>query len=116
MKFVALVVIADAEFEADFKRVAKTAGASGGTIIEAKGSGIEEKKTFFSLTFEGNQVVLLYILEESMSRKVLKAIKLFIEESTTKGLAFTTPIVNIVGLDKTLLDQIEKNIEDEERL
>ncbi|MDY0117069.1 MAG: hypothetical protein RBR59_05805 [Sulfurimonadaceae bacterium] len=116
MKFVALVVIADAEYETDFKRVAKSAGASGATIIEAKGSGVEEKKTFFSLTFEGNQTVLLYILEESMSRKVLKALKLFIEESSKKGLAFTTPIMNIVGLDKTLLSQFEKNIEDEERL
>lgn len=116
MKFVALVVIAEAEYEADFKRIAKSAGASGATIIEAKGSGVEEKKTFFSLTFEGNQSVILYILEEAMARKVLKALKVFIDDSDNKGLAFTTPILNIVGLDKTLLSQFEKNIEDEERL
>lgn len=116
MKFVALIVIADAQYETDFKRVAKEAGASGGTIMEAKGSGIEEEKTFFSLTFEGNQSLLLYILEEGMSRKVLKTLKLFIEGNSKKALAFTTPIVNMVGLDKTLLNQFEKNIVDEERL
>lgn len=116
MKFVALVVIAPSEYESDFKRIAKEAGASGATVFDAKGSGVEEKKVFFSLTFEGNQTVLLYILEEGMSRKVLRALKRFIDESENKGLAFSTPIVNLVGLDKALLGKFEKNIEEEERL
>jgi hypothetical protein len=116
MKFVALVVIAPAECESEIKKVAKSAGATAATIMDAKGSGVEEKRSFFALTFEGNQSVLLYILEEGMSRKVLKVIKGYIEQNNNKALAFTTPINHLVGLDKGLLHKFEKNIEEEERL
>ncbi|MCK9490605.1 MAG: hypothetical protein M0Q24_00835 [Sulfurimonas sp.] len=116
MKFVALVVIVPSEYEDIFKKVAKDTGASGATVIQAKGSGIEEKKSFFSLTFEGNHTVLLYVLEENMSRSVLKAIKVFIEKEEKDALAFTMPISSIVGLDKSLISKFEKNIEDEEIL
>ena len=116
MKFVALVVITSADSESKVREVAKEAGAASATLFEAKGSGVEEKRSFFSLTFEGNQTVLLYILEEGLSRKVLKALKFFIDESKTDGLAFTTPINHLVGLEKGLLDKFEKNIEAEERL
>ena len=116
MKFVALVVITPSDCESAIRNVAKEAGAAGGTILEAKGSGVEEKKSFFSLTFEGNQSLLLYVLEEGLSRKVLKAIKIYIDETENDGLAFTAPINHIVGLDKGLLHKFEKNIESEERL
>lgn len=116
MKFVALVVIAPSECETEIKSVAKKAGAAAATIFDAKGSGAEEKKSFFSLTFEGNQTVLLYVLEEGLSRRVLKALKEYIDQSHNNGLAFTTPINHIVGLDKVLLHKFEKNIEQEERL
>ncbi len=48
MKFVALVIIASPEHEESLKTVAKEAGASGATILQAKGTGHEEKKSFFS--------------------------------------------------------------------
>ncbi|MCD6258088.1 MAG: hypothetical protein J7J31_00635 [Helicobacteraceae bacterium] len=116
MKFVTLVVIIPSQDEDRFKKAAKEAGASGATVIQAKGSGVEEKKSFFSLTFEGNHTVLLYILEENMSRSILRALKALIEEEQGDGLAFTMPISSIVGLDKSLLSKFEKNIEDEEIL
>ena len=116
MKFVALVVISPSEHEDAFKKVAKDAGAPGATVIQARGSGVEEKKSFFSLTFEGNQTVLLYILEEIISRRVLKELKSFIENSDNDGVAFTTQISHIVGLDKALLSKFETNIKQEEDL
>ena len=116
MKFVTLMVIVPSQDEDKFKKVAKEAGASGATVIQAKGSGVEEKQSFFSLTFEGNHTVLLYVLEENTSRTVLKAIKAIIEEEKKDALAFTMPISSIVGLDKSLISKFEKNIEDEEIL
>ncbi|AHF00958.1 hypothetical protein THIAE_03415 [Thiomicrospira aerophila AL3] len=116
MKFVALVVITSAECESEVKALAKEAGAVGATIIDAKGSGIEEKKSFFSLTFEGNQSVLLYVLEAGLGRKVLRALKQYFDNPENDGLAFTTPMNFIVGLDKKLLHKFETNIEQEERL
>lgn len=116
MKFVALVVIASAEYEDRLKKIAKEAGASGATIMQARGSGYEEKKSFFSLTFEGNHSVLLYILEDKMSRIVLKKLKKEIENEGSDGVAFTMPISHIVGLNKNLLEKFEENIKNEEML
>lgn len=114
MKFVALVVIVSAEYENNIKKVAKKAGASGSIVMQAKGSGYEEKKSFFSLTFEGNHTVLLYILEEKTSKSILKAIKLEIENEKSDGMAFITPISHIVGLDKNLISKFENKIKEEE--
>ena len=114
MRFSALIVIASSEYEEKLKKVAKEAGASSATVIQAKGSGHEEKKSFFSLTFEGNQCVLLYILEEKFSRTVLKSIKAYIENDKSDCIAFTTPISHIVGLNENIIKQFEENIKTEE--
>jgi len=114
MKFVALIAIITAENEENIKKIAKQSGASGAMVIQAKGSGVEEKKSFFSLTFEGNHTILLYILEEKMSRSVLKAIKKDIEEEKNGGMAFTTPISHVVGLNQTTIKKFEEQIKNSE--
>ena len=114
MKFVALVAIVSAEDEDKIKKIAKEAGASGATVVQAKGSGYEEKKSFFSLTFEGNHSMLLYILEEKISKTVLKALKKEIEHEEGSGVAFTTPISHIVGLNPNLINKFEETIKKEE--
>jgi hypothetical protein len=116
MKFVALVVITASEYEDKLKSVAKDAGASGATILQGRGSSGGEKKSFFALTFEGNQTVLLYILEEKLSKTVLKAINNEIQNNPTDCVAFTTSISHIVGLDRDLLKKFEDCIRNEEDL
>lgn len=116
MKFVALVVITASEYEDKLKSVAKDAGADGATVIQARGSSSGEKKSFFALTFEGNQTVILYILEEKLSKTVLKAINNEIQNNPTDCVAFTTQISHIVGLDRNLLKKFEDSIKHEEDL
>ncbi|MFP4332997.1 MAG: P-II family nitrogen regulator [Campylobacterales bacterium] len=114
MKFVALAIITSSEHEDKMKKIAKEAGATGATIIQARGSGYEEKKSFFSLTFEGNHTILLYLLEKKMSKSVLKAIKKDVDGDKSSVVAFTMPINDIVGLDQNLLNSFEENIKTEE--
>jgi hypothetical protein len=116
MRFVALAVIASSEYEDRLKKVAKNAGASGATVLQARGSGYEEKKSFFALTFEGNHTILFYLLEENMSKTVLKALKQEIESDNSNAVAFTMPISHIVGLNQNLLQAFEENIKSEELL
>ncbi len=111
MRFVALVVIASSESEDRLKAIAKEGGAENATVIQARGSKHDEqKRSFFSLTYEGSQVVLLYILEEKLSKKVLKEIKLSIDKDRVDAMAFTMPISHIVGLDESMLDRFEESI------
>ena len=116
MKFVTLVVIASSEHEDKIKLVAKEYGADGATIVQARGSSSGNKKSFFSLTFDGNQTVILYVLEERLSKKVLKAINNEILNKGTNCVAFTMPISHIIGLDKEVLKKFEECIKNEEDL
>lgn len=74
------------------------------------------KRVFFALTFEGNQTLMLYILEEKLSKTVLKAINHEIQNNSTDCVAFTTSISHIVGLDRNLLKKFEDCIRNEEDL
>lgn len=110
MRFVALVAIAASEYEDTIKAVAKEVGADGATIVQARGGGNGQKQSFFALTFEGNQTIMLYILEEKLSKAVLKAINKEVQNNGTNCVAFTTQISHIVGLDGDLLKKFEDSI------
>ena len=53
---------------------AKQAGATGATIISARGTGIREAKTFFGLSLEAQTDIIMFLLEEHLVDKILKTI------------------------------------------
>lgn len=116
MKFVNLMVITSAENEDAIKNIAKDCGADGATVIQGRGSSSGTKKSFFSLTFEGNQTIVNYVLEEKLSKKVLRAINKMILDDELSCVAFTMPISHIVGLDREVLRKFEDTIKKEDDL
>ncbi|MBN2963590.1 hypothetical protein JWV37_02260 [Sulfurospirillum sp. T05] len=113
MKFVNLTIIAPSDYEDKLKVITKEAGASGATIVQGRGYGHAEKKSFFSLTFEGNHVIITQILEEKISKAILKAIKKGIQEGELDAIAYTSPINHIVGLNTCTLKKFEETIKQE---
>jgi nitrogen regulatory protein P-II 1 len=82
---------------------AKAAGATGATIIPARGTGMREAKTFFGLTLEAPTDIILFLLEEHIVRPVLTAISTagkFDKPGT--GIAFVLPVESVVGLESQL--------------
>lgn len=54
---------------------AREAGATGATVINhARGQGLKQKRTFFGLTLEVQKDVLLFVVEEHLSRHILERI------------------------------------------
>ncbi|MCV6071170.1 hypothetical protein OFP26_36920, partial [Escherichia coli] len=50
---------------------ARDAGATGATVINnARGQGLNQKRTFFGLTLEVQKDVLLFVVEEHLSRHI----------------------------------------------
>ncbi len=47
---------------------AKAAGATGATVVTARGTGIHEAKTFFGLTLEAQTDIILFLVEEHVVR------------------------------------------------
>jgi nitrogen regulatory protein PII len=84
---------------------AKASGATGATIIPARGTGMNEAKTVFGLTLEDQTDIIIFLLEEHLVETVLSAIRKAGEFSKPgTGIAFVLPVEQVVGLES----QIEK--------
>jgi len=114
MKFAVLVAILAEELEEKAIDVARRAGAGGVTILDARGIGAREKKTFFGLTYEGSQSVLIFVLEKKLSLTVLKTLTAALDlRSQSKGVVFTIPLEHIAGIDLSQIHQFEERIKDD---
>lgn len=82
---------------------AKQAGATGATIIPARGTGIRDAKTFFGLTLDAQTDIIMFLIEEHLVQDILKAINVageFIKPGT--GIAFVLPVENVIGLESQM--------------
>lgn len=114
MKFAVLVAIVAEDLEEKAIDVAKKAGAGGVTLLDARGIGAREKKTFFGLTYEGAQTVLICVLEKKLSLSVMKALTVELELAKhSKGVVFTVPLDHIAGIDTRQLESFEERLKDE---
>ncbi len=75
MHFKLIVAFVEDSKTDDIMEAAREAGATGCTVItNARGEGIEEKKTFFGLTLATQRDVVLLLVEEHLSRDILERI------------------------------------------
>jgi len=82
---------------------AKAAGATGATIIPARGTGIHEAKTFFGLTLEAQTDIIMFLLEEHLVSNIMDAIKKEGEfHKAGTGIAFVLPVEHVVGLESQM--------------
>ena len=80
---------------------ARQGGAMGATVItSARGEGNKTAKTFFGLNLETQRDVLLFLVEEHLSREILETIA-DVGEFDTKsgtGIAFKIDVEDAVGV------------------
>ena len=84
----------------------KNAGASGATILYGRGTGEHEAKSFFNIHIESSKEIILMVV----SRKEYALIRDEIIEvgklkEPGKGIMFTLPIDNLVGLRHRLIKE-----------
>ena len=85
---------------------ARQAGATGVTVINnARGEGLEKHRTFFGMSLETQRDVLLFLVEEHLSRGVMEEIARIgeFDESPGTGIAFQVDVEDAVGV----LHQVE---------
>ncbi|MCH8498704.1 MAG: transcriptional regulator [Marinobacter sp.] len=114
MKFSVLVTIAPEDLEQECIDAARELGAGGITVLSGRGISNNTKKTFFGLTFDGSQSVLLMVLEKKLSLQVLKAIQkiLMPKETDSQGLVFTLPLEHLGGIDMSQYQKFEQHLKE----
>lgn len=111
MKFTAVVVIAPEELEEKVIKHAQQAGATGVTILPGKGIGGEARKTFFGLTFEGSQSVLLMVVGSHLTAPILKELhSILVSGTESRGIAFAVPIEHLTGIDMRQVVRFEEHL------
>ena len=114
MKFSVLVAIVPEDQGQDCVNAARDLGAGGITVIPGRGISNTAKKTFFGLTYDGSQSVLLMVLEKGLSLDILKVIQkiLMPDHNDSRGLVFTLPLEHLGGIDMSQVAKFEQHLKD----
>lgn len=81
----------------------KEAGATGATIIPARGTGIHQAKSFFGLSIEDQTDIILFLVEEHVVENLLQIIRKAGKfENPGTGIALVIPIDHIAGLESQM--------------
>ncbi len=97
-------------------QAAREAGATGCTVINnARGEGIEARKTFFGLTLATQRDVLLLLVEQHLSRHILEHIGEVgeFDQKPGTGIAVLIDVEDAVGVvhqAHELEDIVEENL------
>ncbi len=108
MKFKVILASVKTTLTDNIVDAAKAAGATGATIIPARGTGIREAKTFFGLSLEAQTDIIMFLLDEHIVDTVLETIGRVGEfEKPGTGIAFVLPVDQVIGLEAQI-DRFKK--------
>lgn len=94
-------------------KTAKKSGATGDVIIQGKGSGIEQSK-FLGLSIEDKTDVILFIVEEHHTNKIMSSVSdEILIEKPGNGIMIVLSIDKVVGLSNQI-KKIRENLKTEQ--
>ncbi len=113
MKFKVILASVKADITDKVVDAAKSSGATGATIIPARGTGIREAKTFFGLSLEAQTDIIMFLVEEHIAPIVLEAIaKAGKFDQPGTGIAFMIAVENVVGLESQI-ERFKQDVRDQ---
>ncbi len=94
-----LYIIVKSGFADEAMEAAKASGASGGTIIHARGVGIHESAKIFGVAIEPEKDMLLVVAKRDIAEGILQSVVEKVGLNTPgQGIAFSLPVVNVMGI------------------
>ena len=111
MHFKLLIALVDDTKTNKVMDAAREAGATGATIISnARGEGLEKSTTFFGLSLETQRDVLLFLVEEHLSRHILEEIGRIgsFDAAPGSGIAFQVDVEDAIGVMHQAQELAEK--------
>ncbi|MDF1881185.1 transcriptional regulator [Sulfurimonas sp. MAG313] len=111
MTFTTVIAIVAEEHEDSAIDIAKANGAGGVTILKGRGLGLGDKSTFFGLSYERSDSVLIFVMEKTTALKVIDAVSSELElVKPGNGLIFSLPIENLAGIPQKQIRRFEENL------
>ncbi len=94
-----LVVISNFGYTSLVMDAAKAAGAAGGTILHAKGTGMEQAERFLGVTLAAEKEMTFIVVPSEKKRDIMKAVMEQAGlESRARSIVFSLPVTGTAGL------------------
>ncbi len=116
MRFKLLIALVDDHLTEAVTDAARQAGATGCTVLtNARGEGLNKKKTFLGLTLETQRDVVLLLVEEHRARHILETVgdAGALDVSPGTGIAFQIDVEDALGVAHQV-ETIRKSLDEEE--
>ena len=97
--FELIVAIVNRGFSDLVMDAARKAGASGGTILHGRGTGVHEAAQFFGVAIQPEKELVLILVKHGEKKEIMQAICR--EAGLTKegkGMSFSLPVDDVVGI------------------
>ena len=100
MHFKLIIALVDCSYAEACLKAARKAGATGSTLIsQARGEGLSVSKSFFGLNLQSQRDVLLFLVEEHLSRHILETLSEVGQfDESGGGIAFQIDVEDAVGV------------------
>ena len=110
-----LVVIANQGYTDVIMDAARKANATGGTVIHAKGTGMETAEKFLGVSLAAEKEIILIVTRKKQKNAIMKAM---MEQtglaSKEKTIIFSLPVTSTVGL-RMYIDEMDMDEEEKDR-
>lgn len=104
-QFEMVFAIVNSGYTEEVMEAVKACGATGGTIINARGTANTEVEKFFGISISSEKELIMIIIPKSIKENVLKAIYEKVGLGTLgQGIAFTVPVDDVVGINKSIVE------------
>ena len=110
-----IVCIVNQGFSEEVMQAARECGARGGTVINARGTAKAQAEETFHITINPEKEIVLILSKVNIKDAILHAIYTKVGLNTPgQGIAFSTPVDDVVGLDTNkLIENLEKEQKEE---
>ena len=94
-----IIVVANRGYVDLVMDAARGAGAKGGTVVHARGTGVEQSEKFFGITIGAEKEMIYIVTNKNSKQAIMKAIMEKAGPSTSaESIIFSIPVVDVVGI------------------
>jgi len=96
----ALYIVCNAGYADDIMDIVRGAGARGGTIVNARGTGAQFQ-SFMGITCEYEREIIISVVDKATADKIMTDVKAKVGGNPEiRGICFTSPVEHVIGISQ----------------
>ncbi|HIZ54958.1 MAG TPA: P-II family nitrogen regulator [Firmicutes bacterium] len=101
-KYEMLVIVTNQGYTEQVMDIAREVGASGGTVIHAKGTGMERAEKFLGVSLAAEKEMIFMVVKSQQKNDIMRAVMQKAGmESKAKSILFSLPVLDTAGMRLT---------------